>query len=110
MGRRGYSEVGLALIAIGSSRCTLCGDILQEGQDLVATWAWMELRVEFPRQIDSAMHRACFLAWPRRDEFRAQLNAAMRRYQEPYGRYQVLEADGTYSWRAAREQSDHPPK
>jgi len=46
------------------------------------------------RYSDSAMHRTCFLAWPKKEEFRARQNADYRRVIYPDQTIFRLEENG----------------
>ena len=53
----------MAIIALGATQCSLCGQILEEGQNIVG-WPHF-LTEEHPlwKYSDSGMHTACFEAW-----------------------------------------------
>ena len=60
----------MALILLGRSRCALCDQVLEQGQALIATSHFVEDQDhDLWRFSDAGMHRACFLAWPLREEF-----------------------------------------
>jgi hypothetical protein len=68
----------VALIFRGRSRCSICGEVLGHEDDIVATTHFIADKSDplWPFS-DSAMHRACFEAWPHRDEFAARYEAVM---------------------------------
>ena len=67
---RESSQTGLtsvALIALGHTRCSFCGEILEEGHRLVATSDGPPFIVPgLPYLYDSAAHLTCFNRWPLR--------------------------------------------
>lgn len=70
----------MAIILIGRSRCPLCDEILDSGQETVATTAFIE-DVNHPlwRYSDAAMHAKCFLGWSQREAFIDGFNEFWRR-------------------------------
>jgi hypothetical protein len=62
----------------GASRCSICREVLNEGQAVVATTHFIadpnDLLWRFS---DSGMHAACFAAWEHRDEFAARYHSVM---------------------------------
>lgn len=66
----------MALLIIGQSSCSLCGEPICVGDDIVATTHFIGNRTDpLWRYSDSVMHRRCFDVWKHRDEF-------ARRYRE----------------------------
>lgn len=57
----------MAIIIRGVSRCPICGEVLEEGQPLVAFPAFLSPGDDLWRYSDSAMHEHCFEAWEHRD-------------------------------------------
>ena len=88
----------MAMIFLGKSKCPLCGEVLESGQELVATTHFIE-SPEHPlwRFSDAAMHYTCFQLWEHREPFVAKYNAEVdktafhtakpRPYMSPDGRY-----------------------
>ena len=60
----------MALVLLGESTCPLCDEVLEQGQDIVATSAFIEDSEHplWPFQ-DAGIHRTCFLEWPERERF-----------------------------------------
>lgn len=56
----------MAIIIRGASKCSICGEILGEGQPLIAFPAFLSPGDELWRYSDSAMHEPCFDAWEHR--------------------------------------------
>jgi hypothetical protein len=59
----------MAIFAPGESRCPLCGEILYEDDDRVATTAFLFPDQPLSRYSDAVMHRGCFLRWEHRVAF-----------------------------------------
>ena len=65
----------MAIIIRGKSECSLCGQVLADGDDLVATTHFIHHQSHpLWRYSDSAMHRTCFAKWPEANAFRAAFN------------------------------------
>src|ERR1700761_2805029 len=93
----------MGLIAFGITRCPLCGELLQAGEDYVGMPPF-----DVPARLKHygggrAMHRDCFRMWPDAEAFRAAFKRAARRWP---GGPQEMTADGDTV--AAR--GDTPPR
>lgn len=77
----------MALIHYGFTPCALCGEVLAEHDDVVATSHFIgdPDHPLFPYS-DAAMHRACFLRWEHRAAF-------IQAYNSEPGHH--MRADGT---------------
>ena len=71
----------MALVALGHSQCRICDRVIRDGDEYIGFSdfgpepgdpSWM---TDF---VDAAVHRACFVAWDKRDVFLEHLNAALR--------------------------------
>jgi hypothetical protein len=76
----------MAMIITGESRCSICDEVIQAGQDITATSGGC-----FPRDhhlwhhCDAGMHWDCFWSWPHRREFsRGYVEAWIQGYQNAY--------------------------
>jgi hypothetical protein len=71
----------MSLIIQGKSTCPLCGEVLEQGQELFAKSAFIEDR-NHPlwRYLDAAMHQTCFLQWPERAAFISEFNGLFERH------------------------------
>lgn len=71
----------MALILLGKSTCPLCTEILETGQELVATSHFIT-DSKHPLWIysDAGMHKKCFLGWKHRTEFITMYNEFYRKY------------------------------
>jgi len=68
----------MAILIIGASRCSICGEVLAQGQQIVATTHFISDRTDPLWQFsDSGMHSVCFAKWEHRDEFAARYHAAL---------------------------------
>jgi hypothetical protein len=66
----------MALFDPGFSTCALCGRVLNEDDDLVATSHFITDETDpLWRYSDALMHRACFLVWESRQDFVDKYNA-----------------------------------
>ena len=80
----------MAIFAPGESRCPLCGDILYEQDDRVATTHFLFPGQPLHEYSDDVMHRACFLRWEHRAAF-------VRAYNDTTAIIDHrMRADGTY--------------
>lgn len=77
----------MAIILLGKSECPICGLVLEEGDDFFGTPHFIHSG-PLSRYSDAGMHRACFTAWPKADEFRLLFNEAGRSW--PGGPRQML--------------------
>ena len=88
----------MALIVEGNSRCALCGRPLDKADEIVATPHFVGDPADpLWRFADAGMHRACFLAWPRRAEFVARFNAFASGYVAGNGTVAHMDDTGTIS-------------
>ncbi len=87
----------MAITILGASRCPLCGGVIAKDHDFVATSHFITDKTDplMAAYSDATMHRACFLAWPHREEFVAKFNATMRGLTRETARITTCESDGT---------------
>ena len=73
-----YIPFQMALFDPGFTTCSICGEVLVEGDDRVGTTHFIADTEHplFPHS-DALMHRACFLKWEHRTAFVAAYNAQM---------------------------------
>ena len=68
----------MALLMWGASRCSICRELLVQGQPIVATTHFIgDPADHLSRFSDSGMHASCFAGWEHRDEFAARYYAAL---------------------------------
>jgi len=85
----------LALILRGKTPCSICGDVINDGDVVVATSHFIGDKDDpLWRFSDSGMHRDCFLSWPLREDFVLKYNAAVGDFTAENGTYHRMEADG----------------
>ncbi len=88
----------MALIFFGTTECSLCGVVLNQGDDIVATTHFLADRNDpLWRFSDSAMHRSCFLAWDRREAFVKKYNDTVGAVTWGDGTHHHMEDDGNIS-------------
>ena len=82
----------MALVFPGWSECPICGKVIAEGEEYVATFAFLD-DPDDPLwdYSDAGMHRPCFVGWEKKPEFVRRFNHAMR----DLGFEKRLFADGT---------------
>ena len=70
----------MALLMWGASRCSICRELLVQGQPIVATTHFIgDPADHLSRFSDSGMHASCIAGWEHRDEFAARYYAALGR-------------------------------
>ena len=85
----------VALIFTGKTECSICGVVLNEGDDIVATTHFIADRHDaLWRFSDSAMHRSCFLGWDQRQAFVRKYNDSIGAITWGNGTYHRMEDDG----------------
>jgi hypothetical protein len=88
----------VALILLGKTECSICGVILNDGDDLVATTHFIaDQNDPLWRFSDSAMHRSCFLGWEHRQSFVKKYNDTIGAITWGNGMYHHMEDDGHIS-------------
>jgi hypothetical protein len=97
----------MALILLGKTECSLCGGVLKEDDDIVATTAFINDRDDplWPFS-DSGMHKACFLAWDQRSKFVKKYNETRGAITWGNGTYHHMEDDGEISVLRREDGSD----
>ena len=86
----------MAMIALGHTKCPLCGAVLQAEDDLVATSHFIASPSDpLWRYSDAAMHRPCFVAWELRAQFVARYNEIVGSKTWGNGTYHHMTDDGT---------------
>ena len=71
----------MAILILGKTECSICGQTLNEGDDIVSTQHFIHDQ-EHPlwRYSDSGMHRSCFLSWEHRADFVNLYNGTLGTY------------------------------
>lgn len=59
----------MGIFFLGSTKCCICGNPIQEARDLVGFPAFLKPGHRFHPYSDGAFHSRCFLEWPERVEF-----------------------------------------
>ena len=83
----------MAIIITGKTTCSICDEVLEEGQEVYATSAF--LRSEHPlwRFSDSGMHWDCFENWAHRADFVEALIAVVTSPNHEWGSDTAFEGD-----------------
>jgi hypothetical protein len=99
----------MALILLGVTTCPLCCRTLNEGELFVATTAGSLSELHpLADYDDAAMHRACFVGWEHREEFRRLFNERAREQSGKRGSGLQMAEDGSVAWRRRRRgTADH---
>lgn len=70
----------MAILFLGASRCSICKELLVQGQTIIATTHFIADTADpLWRFSDSGMHEACFAGWEHRNEFAARYHTALGR-------------------------------
>ena len=86
----------MALIFRGKSECPLCGNVIMDGDEIVATSHFIADSNDPLWQFsDAGMHRSCFLTWDQREAFVAKFNRLVSGITLANGTYHQMESDGT---------------
>jgi len=92
---RHQSEVLVAIVLRGKTECSLCGKVIINGDDIVATSHFIADKADpLWRFSDSAMHHSCFNEWEHRAEFVAKFNRIVGEITFGNGTYHHMESDG----------------
>jgi hypothetical protein len=76
----GGRGVNVALLTLGHSRCSICSEVLNRYELIVATTHFIADEADpLSRYSDTGMHAACFEKWEHRDEFAARYLARLGR-------------------------------
>ena len=88
----------MALILPGKSECSVCGVVLNEGDDIAATTHFIaDPNDPLWRFSDSGVHRSCFLGWDQRQAFMGKYNDTIGAITWGNGTYHRMEDDGHIS-------------
>ena len=86
----------MALILLGKTQCSLCGNVIMTADEIVATSHFIADQDDpLWRFSDSALHRSCFLTWDQRVAFVAKFNEVVGEITFGNGTYHLMESDGT---------------
>jgi len=86
----------MALIFLGKTECSLCGNVIMEDDEIVATSHFIaDSNDPLWRFSDSGMHRSCFLTWDQRTAFVNKFNQIISGITFDNGTYHQMESDGT---------------
>jgi hypothetical protein len=86
----------VALIFRGKTECSLCGNVIMAGDEIVATSHFIgDSNDPLWRFSDSAMHRGCFLTWDQRAAFVAKYNRLVGGITFGNGTFHQMEPDGS---------------
>ena len=85
----------MAIVLRGKTECSVCSNVIMDGDDIVATTHFIADKNDpLWRFSDSAMHRSCFLQWDQRVEFVAKFNRIVGGITFGNGTYHHMESDG----------------
>jgi hypothetical protein len=74
----------MALIVRGSTRCAVCGEVLQEGDEVVGLPHFAADEGDpYWRYTDSGFHASCWADLPERDGIESRINALDREHGYP---------------------------
>ena len=93
----------MALIVRGSSCCPICGIVIGESDQIVATTHFVgDENSSLWRYSDAAMHRECFLNWELRKQFIDEYNKTMGKLTWGNGTFHDMQTDGSILIRARK--------
>jgi hypothetical protein len=88
----------MALIFRGQTECSICNEVLNEGEDIVMTSHFIADSADpLWRFSDSGMHRNCFLEWAHKQEFIKRFNDIEGSITWGNGTYHHMEDNGSIS-------------
>ena len=59
----------MALISLGSSTCSICGEVLHKDQEMITWQAFLTPNHPLWKYSDTGMHAECFEQWEHKEEF-----------------------------------------
>jgi hypothetical protein len=87
--------VVVALVLPGKTECSICGGVIMDHDEVVATSHFIADRNDpLWRFSDSAMHRRCFVAWGWKAEFVTRFNQIVGEITFGNGTYQQMDSEG----------------
>jgi hypothetical protein len=86
----------MAILIFGRSGCALCGEVLNQDDDIVATSHFIHDETSpLWRFSDSGMHRLCFSSWELKSDFIQTYNNVVGPMTWGDGSYKFMSQDGT---------------
>ena len=58
----------MALIFLGSTKCVLCGNLLQRGEDVSSLPPISDIQHSLYKYFDAGLHTQCFENWDKKEE------------------------------------------
>jgi hypothetical protein len=71
----------MALIIIGETKCAICGNVLEEGQDITGLPAASHYTHPLYKYFDTGFHLKCFENWDKKDEIKKIIKADREDYK-----------------------------
>ncbi|HLG17589.1 MAG TPA: hypothetical protein VJH03_24305 [Blastocatellia bacterium] len=96
----------MAVIVRGKSACSVCGKVIEERDQIVATSQFIQDKADplWPFS-NTAIHKRCFLGWKLRSEFVDRYNEiAPSTFAE--GTFHRMKSDGSFSIGAGNAEGD----
>lgn len=88
----------MAVIIRGKSKCSVCGKVIDERDQIVATSQFItDANDPLWKFSNTAMHKRCFLGWDRRSEFIDRYNQIASGSTSRGATYHRMERDGSFS-------------
>jgi hypothetical protein len=72
----------MALLILGKSTCSLCGGLLQAGEDLVGLPALKNTSHSLYAYFDQGFHQRCFAQWQHREAATAAVRADQQHFKD----------------------------
>ena len=84
----------MALLFLGKSTCSLCGELLHAGEDLVGLPALADTSHPLYPYFDQGFHQKCFAQWQHRETALAAVRTDRQRFQDSTEYQQLLQQFG----------------
>jgi hypothetical protein len=85
----------MALLFEGKTWCALCGEVVQAGDEVVATSHFIADHGDpLWKYSDASFHKRCFVSWELRAEFVAKFNHICKGFSFGDGCYHQMQDDG----------------
>jgi hypothetical protein len=88
----------MALIFLGQSKCTICGNILEEGEDVIGLPAISNTTHPLYEYFDSGLHLKCFENWDKKNKVKDLIKAEKEKFKNSDYFKEMKEKHGIPKW------------
>jgi hypothetical protein len=81
MGTLATRQKSMALIFLGQSKCMICGNILEEGEEVVGLPPISNTAHQLYKYFDSGIHSKCFETWDKKNEVKSLIKAEKEKFK-----------------------------